>query len=108
MTETLNEKLDKILNKVNSNTGQVLSLAARVKALEEKEEEGTLQIEELSISFPDVNNAKFFQWLTEVFPAEQEEEEEVKQEVVEDSDSVIEEDISQEVLEKLDQVNGDS
>lgn len=105
MSETISDKLDKILNKVNSNTGQILSLAQRVKAQEEKAET-EIQIENLALDIPNVDTAKFYQWMTEVFPASKEEESEIIEPIEEAADP--EEEIDPEVLEKLDQVNGDS
>ena len=102
---SLQEKIEKLINKINGLNGQILSLAKRVKELEEKpclEQEGFIPDETFMNYLKGYMFGDTTPWIRIEAEPEPEEVEEIE-EVQEDIESVDEE-----VLEKLDEVIEDA
>jgi len=96
---TVTEQLKELLKIAKNNKGQLLSLAKRVKALEEKKEKIT-DMEDMP--------PLFWQWARETFPDIEEEIEEIEEVIEETVEEVQEEELSPEIAEALDDIlNGE-
>lgn len=107
MTETINEQLKKLISKLNSIQGSLLSMGKRLTALEEKKPESDFQIPDVA-AFTYMIHYMFGEgkpWLLEEIV-----EDEKTEEVLEPKDSILgralpkEEVIDEEVLEQLDEI----
>ena len=100
----LQEKILKLIEKVNGLNGQVLSLAKRVKALEEKKVTSDFTPDETFLNF--LKGYMFGD--TTPWILEEVQEEEVTEELPEEEEPEPEESVDAEVLEKLDEVINDA
>ena len=103
---TLQEKILKLIEKVNGLNGQALSLAKRVKALEEKPEPIATQPVDNDLL---LKIAKYLGFVNDDEPEELPiEEEQLEEEQLEEVEEVIEESVDEETLEKIDEVINDA